>query len=196
MTHAAATPAAATDPSATLLDAAQSQLLLIDHQQRLMPAIHDGDTVLTRALRLATLAQALGIPCIGTEQSPDKLGPISLDLRARCGRVLAKTHFDACAEGLLGAVNEGTAAGRTQLVVAGCEAHVCLLQTVLGLRRAGHDVWVVTDACGSRSPANREAALARLAAAGAKLVTTEMVGFEWVRHAEHPAFRLLQSLVR
>ena len=183
-------------PNTTLLDAAQSRLLLIDHQQRLMPAIHDGDAVLACAQQLATLAQALGIPCIGTEQSPDKLGPISPSLRALCGRVLAKTHFDACAEGLLDAVDEGAAAGRTQWVVAGCEAHVCLLQTVLGLRRAGHSVWVVADACGSRSPASREAGLARLAAADVRLVTTEMVGFEWVRHAEHPAFKLLQSLVR
>jgi len=194
-TASAVAPAAAGSPTAAL-DAAQSQLLLIDHQQRLMPAIHEGPSVLANALRLAKLAQALELPCIGTEQSPDKLGPIDPDLRPLCSRVLAKTHFDACAQGLLEAVARNIADGRTQLVVAGCEAHVCLLQTVLGLRRAGHSVWVVADACGARHAANRDAALARMAAAGVQLVTTEMVGFEWVRHAGHPAFRLLQSLVR
>ena len=180
----------------TLLDSAHSQLILVDHQERLMPAITDGATVLARASRLAELARALGVPVTGTEQSPDKLGPLPTSLRAACGQVLAKTHFDACAAGLLEAVQAAAAAGRHQLVVAGCEAHVCLLQTVLGLRRAGHEVWVAADACGSRAPADRELALRRLEAAGVRLVSTEMVGFEWVRHAGHAQFRMLQSLVR
>jgi nicotinamidase-related amidase len=182
--------------SGLLLDATRSQLILVDHQLRLMPAIADGDRVLARAQRLARLAQALGVPCLATEQSPDKLGPVAQPLRSLCGQVLAKTHFDACAEGLLAAVGAACAAGRDQLVIAGCEAHVCLLQTVLGLRAAGFSAWVVADACGSRDPLDRELALRRLDAAGAVLVTSEMVGFEWVREAGHAQFRTLQALVR
>lgn len=179
-----------------LLQAHRSQLVLVDHQRRLMPAIADGPRVLARALRLARLAQLLQVPCLGTEQSPDKLGPLEEPLHGLCASVLAKTHFDACAEGLLAPVQAAAAAGRDQVLIAGCEAHVCLLQTALGLRAAGLALWVVADACGSRDPADRGVALGRLQAAGAVLVTSEMVGFEWVREAGHPQFRALQALVR
>jgi nicotinamidase-related amidase len=182
--------------SMQLLEAARSQLLLVDHQQRLMPAIAEGERVLARALRLARLARSLEVPCLATEQSPGKLGPVEAPLRELCSAVLAKTHFDACAEGLLGPVQAAAQAGREQLVVAGCEAHVCLLQTVLGLHAAGLRTWVVADACGSRDARDRDLALRRLEAAGAVIVSSEMVGFEWVRHAGHPAFRTLQALVR
>lgn len=184
------------DLDCSLLDSAHSQLILVDHQQRLLPAIAGGERVLARAMRLAELAHALQLPVTGTEQSPDKLGPMPAPLRAACAQVLAKSHFDACEAGLLEVVGAAAAAGRRQLVVAGCEAHVCLLQTVLGLRRAGHEVWVAVDACGSRDPVDRELALRRLELAGVRLVSTEMVGFEWVRHAGHAQFRTLQSLVR
>ena len=114
---------------------------------------------------------------------------------------IAKPQLSRClglgdAKGLLDLLRPALAAGRAQLVLAGCEAHVCLLQTALGLRDAGHDVWVVADACGSRAATSHAAAMARLAAAGATLVTTEMVGFEWLATAGHPAFRAWQALIR
>lgn len=176
-----------------LLDAQQSQLLLIDYQERLMPAIAQGDVVLGNALRLAQIAQQLGVPIWGTEQMPDKLGPLAAELRAFCQEVVAKTRFSAAreVEPLLQSERQ-----RKTLVLAGCEAHVCLMQTALDLRDAGWDVWFVSDACGSRSKHNRDAALARLAAAGCRLVTTEMVGFEWLQDAGHEAFRGWQRLIR
>ena len=82
------------------------------------------------------------------------------------------------------------------MVIAGCETHVCLLQTALSLLEAEWDVWVVTDACSSRTERNRDAAYDRLAGAGCELVTTEMVGFEWLRDCEHPQFRALQALIK
>lgn len=182
--------------AAKLLDASTSQLLLVDHQQRLLPAIADGAAVQANTLRLAKLARALDVPVLGTEQVPEKLGPLDPDLRALCSAVIAKHHFDACAGGLAEPVRQAASQGRPQLVVAGCETHVCLLQTALGLLAAGHAVWIVADASGSRTAANRDLALQRLAHAGAAIVSTEMVGFEWVRHAEHAQFRLLQQLVR
>lgn len=182
--------------ASALLDASKSQLLLIDHQERLMPAIADAVAVLANTLRLAKLARELDVPVLGTEQVPHKLGPLGPELRALCGEVFAKHHFDACAGGLAEPVQRIASQGRPQLVVAGCETHVCLLQTALGLLAAGHDVWIVADASGSRTVANRDVALRRLERAGAVIVSTEMVGFEWLRHAEHPQFRLLQQLVR
>ena len=85
---------------------------------------------------------------------------------------------------------------RETIVLAGCEAHVCLLQTALGLLEQELDVWVVTDACSSRTERNRDAAFDRLAAAGAELVTTEMVAFEWLRDAGHPRFKDVLTLVK
>jgi nicotinamidase-related amidase len=86
--------------------------------------------------------------------------------------------------------------GRNCIVIAGCEAHVCLLQTALDLLEQEFEVWVVTDACGSRTERNRDAAFDRLAGAGAELVTTEMVVFEWLRSAQHPAFKQAQALIK
>jgi nicotinamidase-related amidase len=85
---------------------------------------------------------------------------------------------------------------RATVVLAGCEAHVCLLQTALDLLEQEFDVWVVTDACGSRTERNRDAAFDRLAGASAELVTTEMVGFEWLRTAEHPRFEEFLTLIK
>ena len=85
---------------------------------------------------------------------------------------------------------------RNSIVLAGCETHVCLMQTALDLLDEEFEVWVVTDACGSRTERSRDAAFDRLAGAGAELVTTEMVAFEWLRTAEHPLFKEVLSLIK
>jgi len=199
-----------------LLDAEDSQLVLVDYQARLMPAIHESEAVLRNALRLGRLAQLLEVPAWGTEQNPDKLGQNPAELRALCRKTLAKMHFSGVAEGLTDLLRVparpqgGNARSlpkhlqkappsqeqRNTIVVAGCEAHVCLLQTALDLLEEEFDVWVVTDACSSRTERNRDAAFDRLAGAGAELVTTEMVAFEWLRTAEHEAFRDVQALFK
>lgn len=173
------------------LDPARSVLVLVDYQSRLMPAIHDGERVLAEALRLAEVAAVLGVPVIGTEQNPAGLGPNDERLRQHCARTLPKMHFDACEDGLLGAIGDAR-----EVVVAGCEAHVCLLQTALGLRRAGREVAVVAPACGSRRPADRELALQRLRDAGALLVATEMVAFEWLHECRHPHFKAVLARIK
>ncbi len=200
-----------------LLDADESQLLLVDYQERLMPAMEDAEAVMANALRLAQAAQMLQVPVWGTEQNPTKLGTMPEPLRQACRKVLAKMHFGACGDGLetllqppvrpaqgnarslpkhLQKPQEPPAPERPSLVLAGVEAHVCLLQTALQLLEGSWEVWVVTDACSSRTLRNRDAAYDRLASAGAELVTTEMVLFEWLRSAEHPAFKPIQTLIK
>jgi nicotinamidase-related amidase len=198
-----------------LLDASQSQLVLVDYQARLMPAILEADAVARNAIRLGKIAQLVDVPVWGTEQNPSKLGENLPDIRALCQRTLSKMHFSGVEEGLgewLRAPakapqgnarslpkhlqKQSTSEERNTIVIAGCEAHVCLLQTALDLLEDEFEVWVVTDACGSRTERNRDAAFDRLAGAGAELVTTEMVGFEWLRTAEHPRFKDLQALIR
>jgi nicotinamidase-related amidase len=172
-----------------------STLLLVDYQARLMPAIHDADAVVATGVLLAQAARVLNIPVIGTEQNPAGLGSNVEQIRTQCRLTLAKTHFDACADGLVQLLQDVNPDGR-QVVVAGCEAHVCMLQTALGLLRAGKQVWVVANASGSRRPADQAAAMARLAQAGATIVTHEMVLFEWLGDCRHPKFRDVLKIVK
>ncbi|MFT7724109.1 MAG: isochorismatase family protein [Roseateles sp.] len=182
-------------PKAGAIDADASALVLVDYQARLMPAIHDAAAVAAHAVLLARAARLLGIPVLGTEQNPAGLGPTVAPLRAECDSVLAKTHFDACADGLLAAL-DAAKPGCGEIVIAGCEAHVCMMQTALGLLRAGKRVWVVANASGSRRAGDPAAAMARLAWAGAGIVTHEMVLFEWLDDCRHPRFREVLALVK
>ena len=155
---------------------------------------------------------------------PELIAAIEATCDVGGGKILAKMHFNAADDGLVdwlrppvrrpaqGASQGGNARslpkhlqkpaapeepeGRNTIVIAGCEAHVCLMQTALGLLEEEFDVWVVTDACSSRSERNRDAAFDRLAGNGAELVTTEMVAFEWLRTARHPAFRAVLDHVK
>jgi nicotinamidase-related amidase len=169
-----------------------SFLLVIDLQARLMPAIDGGEGVVANARRLLEAARLLGVPGLFTEQNPGKLGPTVEDLAPGPDRVAAKMTFDALrAPGLA----ESLPPGGT-IVVLGCEAHVCVLQTVMGLLGAGRRVVVVRDAVGSRRVENRDAALDRMERHGAEVVTTEMAIFEWLESCEHPRFREALALVR
>jgi nicotinamidase-related amidase len=171
----------------------ESTLLVVDVQTRLMPAIHDGEAVVRRCVQLGMAARELGVHVIGTEENPDGLGPLVGEVAALCDTTLAKFHFSAPAEeGFL----RRLPAGRDTLVVAGCEAHVCVLQTVIGLLEAGHAVKWVADAIGSRHPHDRLAATERARKFGADVVTTEMVIFEWLGTSQHPKFKRLSQLVR
>lgn len=200
-----------------LLEVSDSQVVLVDYQERLMAALPERESVLANARRLAQGARLLGVPVWGTEQNPERLGQNDPALRGLCQRTLAKMHFSAVPEGLTDCLRPAPrapggnarslpkhlqkpaaapSAVRGAIVLAGCEAHVCLLQTALELAEEEMDVWVVTDACASRTERNRDAAFDRLAGAGCELVTTEMVLFEWMRSADHPAFREIQALIK
>ncbi len=177
-----------------LMSAAPSHLWLIDFQARLLPAINEGAAAVENARRLAEAAALLSIPVTRTEQYPKGLGP-TVPALAGLGASIEKMTFGSCATPGFRAALDADKTDKLH-IVAGCEAHVCVLQTVLGMIDLGHRVAVVADAVGSRTPANKAAALARMAAHGADIVTTEMVIFEWLGSAEHPEFRALSSLIK
>lgn len=182
------------------LERSRAQLLIVDVQERLLPAMAEPDRVLAGCERLIRAARRLDIPITLSEQYPKGLGPTVAPLReavGAAGLVLEKVEFscrrNATIARELGAMRSG---GRDQTVVCGIEAHVCVTQTVLDLLADGAPVAVVADAVGSRRPASAELALRRLAAAGADIVDTEMVIFEWLDRAGTPEFKELQGLVK
>lgn len=159
-----------------------------------MRAIDGAEEVIANAGRLLAAAEALEVPVVATEQNPKGLGPTVPELTRADGAhsVVEKMCFDACgATGLVGALPAGH-----HVVLAGCEAHVCVLQTALGLLDRSRRVYVVADAIGSRRSENKEAALRRLDRAGAEIVTTEMVIFEWLGTAEDPNFKAVTALIK
>ncbi len=175
------------------IDRDRSTLLIIDFQQRLMPAIENGTAALANARRLLDAAEILRVPILFTEHNVAGLGPTVTELAEYAnGRVAHKITFDACRmAGILDRLED-----RRDIVVAGCEAHVCVLQTALGLLDAGRRVYLVRDAVASRQSESKETAVARLARHGAEIVTTEMVVFEWLGSAEHPRFRDIIALIK
>lgn len=199
-----------------LLTVEESQLVLVDYQEKLMPVIFEAPAVLRNAEILGKAAKLFQVPVFGTVQNVEKLGGNVPAIEALCQQTLSKMHFGACEDGLDDLLRpparpvSGNARSlpkhlqkkpqklqeRNTIVLGGCEAHVCLLQTALGLVEAEYDVWVVTDACSSRTERNRDAAFDRLASAGVELVTTEMVLFEWLRTCEHPVFREALTLIK
>jgi nicotinamidase-related amidase len=177
-----------------ILDRGRSVLCLIDFQQKLMPVIAGADEVVANAGKLLAAAEELGVPVVSTEQNPKGLGPTVPELARPDGAhpVVAKMTFDSCRAGSL---MESLPPGH-HVVMAGAEAHVCILQTALGLLDRSRRVFVVADAIGSRRPENKEAALRRLERAGAEVVTTEMVIFEWLGTSEDPAFKSVMALIK
>lgn len=170
-----------------------SALLVIDFQAKLMPAIEDGATAIANARRLLDAAGLFGAPVLFTEQNASRLGATVPELSAGAnGPVLHKMTFDACGAPCF----SDLLPDRPNLVVTGCEAHVCVLQTVLGLLAGGRRVYVARDAIGSRRAESKETAVRRMERHGAEIVTTEMVVFEWLGAADHPNFRTASALIK
>jgi nicotinamidase-related amidase len=176
-----------------VLNSERAVLLLIDLQERLMPAVGDSETVIARAVRLAEAARLLDVPVVATEQYPAGLGPTVAPLAAYPSAVLAKTAFSATSDPGFPAL---LPAETGDIILAGVEAHVCVLQTALGLLESGHRVVLAADATGSRDNTDKAAAIERARQHGAEIVTSEMVLFEWLRDAKHPRFREVQKLLK
>jgi nicotinamidase-related amidase len=171
-----------------LLSAQRSALLVIDMQQKLLPAIPDGDHVLSNAVWMMRAALKLGIPVAATVQYPRGLGPLSEAVGALVPEtaVGTKNHFSCVAAGCLPSL---PGADRAQVVLVGVEAHVCVLQTALDLMEEGREVYIAADCVASRRSSDRELALARMRQEGARIVSREMAVFEWLKEAGTPLFK-------
>src|SRR5690625_1591198 len=146
---------------------------------------------------LAPAEKILEIPILATEQNPARLGPTDKKITQYIDQYFSKTCFNAAGiDSLRTTLQQKHNAKKTQLIMAGCETHICVLQSALGFIELGYDVFIVADACGSRKEENHSAALFRLQNEKCKIVTTEMVLFEWLCDAAHPKFKEIQQLIK
>lgn len=181
-----------------LLNATQCGVLIIDLQEKFFPVIPDMKKVVDRSQILLKAASAMQIPVWVTEQYPKGLGHTAdslMQIMPPSASIHAKSTFSALGEGEMW--NQIRDSKVRQLVVAGVESHVCVLQTVFDLL-AMFDGWVfvVADAVASRKEHDKHVALERMARAGAHIITTEMAVFEWVGKAGTPLFKEAQSWVK
>ena len=172
-----------------------SVLLVVDLQDRLLPAIHEADACVTAAGRAIDAAKVLGVPTICTEQYPAGIGRTSQAIRDRLGDtpVFEKTRFSACIEPVAARLAE---LDRSSVLVVGIEAHVCVQQTVLDLLRLGFVPFVCADAISSRRPFDRDVAIERMRQAGAIITTTESAIFELTGEAATETFKKILKIVK
>ena len=174
------------------LQAEESCLLVVDLQDRLLPAVAGGDDVVGEAVWLIKVARELAVPVRLTEQYPHGLGATVPAVRGLVvdEELHEKVHFACTESDALRRDLVGT--GRRQVVIAGAEAHVCVLQSALGLLREGYAVFVVAEAVASRRERDRDLALERMRQCGIQVLSREMVAFEWLNQAGTDAFRRVQ----
>ena len=179
-----------------LIKADESVLIVIDMQERLVPAMLAPARTLRNATLLVEVAREMSVPVMLTEQYPAGLGRTMPELSkaARDFPVFEKMHFSCMEDAAFAAALKRL--GRRQIVLAGMEAHICVVQTAASLLETDHEVFVVSDATASRSIESEQACLQRLGAAGVGIVTSEMVVFEWLGKAGTPAFRKMLPKIK
>ena len=181
--------------SPELLSRSRSRLLIVDVQEKLVPHIPAAESMIANCRKLIRGANVLDVPVFATEQYRKGLGETVAELAELLPERPDKLRF-SCVESL----HWGTAAEqeqeRDQVVVAGIESHVCVLQSVFDLLSSGYRVFVPADAVASRKPLDWEFALKRIADGGATVTTTESVLFEWAEIAGTPEFQEISRLVK
>lgn len=179
-----------------LMSAARSCLLVVDIQARLVPSMAAPQAVVDNAGVLVKVANRLRVPVLASEQYPRGLGPTVPEVASLLppDATVEKLAFSCLGDEAF--VRRFAGIGRDQAVVNGIEAHVCVLQTVEDLLARDIETFVVADATSSRTERNHAAAMERLRDAGARMVTTEMVVFEWLAKAGTPAFKELSALIK
>lgn len=171
--------------------------LIIDFQERLLPVIHDSETVIQNSSILVKGLKALGVPMITTQQYTKGIGMTVTGIMDSMGDDF--TYYDkvtfSCAEDteILHKIEES---GKKNIIISGVEAHICVLQTVIDLISKGYNVILVEDCIGSRKENDRAVAIQRAAAEGAILTTYESILFELTRVAKTDVFKTISKLIK
>jgi len=178
-----------------LIQPETSALMVIDAQERLLPAVHESDGCIEMMRRMIEAAKVLELPVIVTEQYPAGIGSTTSIIRKALGdfNPIEKVRFSACVEQVIGKLHELT---RPHIIIVGVEAHVCVQQTVLDLLRLGYTPYLCADAVGSRRPLDRDTAIERMRQAGAIVTTTESITFELMGQAATETFKKILKIVK
>ncbi len=185
------------------IKARSSFLLMIDIQERLIPAIHDKDIVIQNSVRLLTAARELSVPSIVTEQYPKGIGSTINELKALIPEdttILDKVEFSCCENPGFGdaflnlSFNSGT---KDTVILFGVESHICVLATAIDmLEKYNLNVVIAADACGSRTAENHALALEAARSLGCLVVPTETVIYHMLEKAGTPQFKALLPLFK
>lgn len=170
-------------------------LLVVDIQQRLLPVLHNKDNWLNNNEKIITGLNALGVKAVMTEQYPKGLGSTLDSIRALLPEtpVFEKTRFSAMIDDVAQYI---ITQNIENVIVIGCETHVCVLQTVLDLRDKNLNVYVPHECVTSRTLDNKNNALMQIQAAGAVVSNIESLLFHLMKDAQHPAFKTISQLVK
>lgn len=172
-------------------------LVIIDVQSALLQAMHEREDLLANLQKLIKGTQALDLPILWLEQNPSRLGQTAPEIQVLLGgsqSVIPKMAYSCCGEPKF--MHNIEALGRQQILLAGIETHVCVYQTAADLLARGFEVQIVADAVSSRRAFDKTVGLDRVRALGARIACVEMVLFELMRTAEHPAFKNVLKIVR
>ncbi len=181
------------------LESRDTLLVVIDIQERLIPHIHESESVIGNASRLIRGCHILDVPTIVTEQYTKGLGSTIDAVR---GALDETTGYDPIEKmcfssyGFSPFAESIRSSGRHSLLLCGIEAHVCVYQTAMDLLEAEYDVHIVADAVSSRNPSNHDLALRRLSAEGARITSTEMALFELCVESGTDRFKAISRLVK
>lgn len=179
-----------------MLDKNNAALLIIDIQERLAVVMDRKDQVVKNTLHLVELARMQNLPVVVTEQYPKGLGRTVPEIQSCLPAYLPieKVSFNCCGEATF---NEHIKRlGRKKIIVTGMEAHICVLQTSLGLIKAGFDVHLVADAVCSRTKANWRSGVELIRDAGGVLTNTETVLFQLLGVAGTPEFKAISNRIK
>lgn len=178
-----------------MLKCEQTVLVLVDMQAKLVPAMNQSQSLVDNVCRLIRGLNVLGVPILHTEQNPAGLGPTVQDVAQLLNQsAVEKMAFSCCGEkSFLDAL---AFLDRRQVLLAGIEAHVCVYQTAMDLLGHKYGVHVVADAIASRTPENRQIALAKMSSAKAEITSVEMLLFELLGSAQSPAFKEMLRIVK
>ena len=176
-----------------------SQLVMIDIQERLAPAIYQMEGLTKNCQIMLEAANHLDIPILVTEQYRKGLGVTIAPLSEKAHNAprMEKSHFSCCDDLDINTYLTNQAnQGRRQFVLLGIEAHICVAQTALDLRALGHQVYIIADAVSSRAPLSIDRALERMRQADCQILTTEMALFEWLHQSGTNDFKKLSALIK
>ncbi|MCB1492894.1 MAG: isochorismatase family protein [Rhodobiaceae bacterium] len=183
-----------------ILEAERTQLVAVDIQERLLPAMSEMRQVVERTELIGAATRRLDIPTTISEQYPRGLGHTYSKVHQALGneaRIFEKMHFSCMRDPELGAhIADLREAGRNQAVIIGIETHVCVAQTALDMKAQGFEVAVIVDACSSRRKDDKLAAIERFRDHGIEIITTEMAVFEWLERAGTDDFRAMAPLIK